>query len=95
MWGDPKIRGKSAINDLLEKKKSYPVVLGFELSERFTWRWQSGPVKQEDIADILNILEIDGIKKMVEEENARKIAWRLTICILYKAQMVFFPCWMN
>ena len=71
IWGDPKKTGKSASSDLLEKKKSYPVVLGFELSKRFTQKWESGPIVSEDIPEILNILETEGIKKMVEEESAR------------------------
>lgn len=71
IWGDPKITGKSASSDLLEKKKSFPVVLGFEFSERFTTRWKSGSITLEDIPGILEILETDGIKAMVEAESAR------------------------
>jgi len=90
IWGDPKITGKSASSDLLEKKKSYPVVLGFELSERFTTRWKSGSIKQEDIPGILEILENDGIKAMVEADSARmtKLAFEILHSLLCKVEVI-------
>ena len=38
IWGDPKVTGKPAGIDLMEKKKSYPVLLGIQKDEAFASR---------------------------------------------------------
>ncbi len=68
VWGEPHVTGKSASSDLLEEKKSFPVVLGFQYSTRFTMMWHSEPVEPHDIADLVHQLDVDGIKSRVEEE---------------------------
>lgn len=68
IWGDPAVTGKSISSDLLEKKKSYPVVLGFNRSKRFQEKWTDGLTQLEDITLLAEWLEEDGIKAEVEEE---------------------------
>lgn len=68
IWGDPRTTGKSACSDLIERKKSYPIILGFEKSDRFQQQWHSGAVSGEDAQVIADFLIEDGIRDMVEDE---------------------------
>lgn len=68
VWGDPDITGKSVSSDLLEKKKSYPAVLGFQHSSLFAQRWSAGPLKENEVREMAGFLEADGVKQLVEEE---------------------------
>jgi geranylgeranyl diphosphate synthase type I len=68
IWGDPAVTGKSINSDLLEKKKSYPVVLGVLKSKRFHEKWVLAEVQPDEIPLLTAWLEQDGIKAKVEEE---------------------------
>jgi len=68
IWGDPSTTGKSSSSDLIERKKSLPVVRGLENSKRFMKRWDSGSITESDAEIISRWLIEDGIKEMVETE---------------------------
>ena len=44
IWGDEAITGKSAASDLLEGKKSLPVLHGLSHGGKFAERWTKGPI---------------------------------------------------
>jgi geranylgeranyl diphosphate synthase type I len=66
VWGDPAVTGKSISSDLLEKKKSYPALLGLKESKRFYEKWMLGDFHPEEISMLADWLEQDGIKEKVE-----------------------------
>jgi geranylgeranyl diphosphate synthase, type I len=61
IWGDPGVTGKSAASDLLEGKKSLPVLYGLEAEGKFARRWRKGPILVEDVAGAAAELEAEGI----------------------------------
>ena len=69
VWGNPHLTGKSASSDLLEKKKSYPVVLGLQQSARFRVFWQAGHVGEESLTLLADWLEEDGVKADIEQAH--------------------------
>lgn len=68
IWGDESLTGKSASGDLVEGKKSLPVIIGLEKSKRFKERWVKGSIKESEAAQLSQWLQEDGI----EEEVVKK-----------------------
>ncbi len=68
IWGDPLVTGKSACSDLVEGKKSLPILLGLERSKRFNDRWLAGPVTQDESKIIKRWLSEDKIEDLVKDE---------------------------
>ena len=66
VWGDESQTGKTTSGDLVEGKKSFPVLLGLRDSERFRKRWMEGPIRVEDTADLAEWLCIDGVEQEVK-----------------------------
>ncbi len=67
IWGDEDQTGKSVSGDLVEGKKSLPVLLGLEHSSRFRNRWESGPISADDTEEITAWLSEDGIEDQVKQ----------------------------
>ena len=69
IWGDPEITGKSISSDLIEGKKSLPVVLGLENSKRFLTRWkEQKQISPEEAGKLSGWLKEDGIEETIIEE---------------------------
>jgi len=62
IWGDEALTGKSAASDLLEGKKSLPVLYGLEKQGEFAQRWQGAPLNKEDVPDMAALLEKEGAR---------------------------------
>lgn len=60
IWGDESQTGKSAASDLLEGKKSLPVLYGLGKNGRFAARWQSGPIRPEEVQSVAQMLADEG-----------------------------------
>lgn len=60
IWGDEALTGKSAESDLLEGKKSFPVLAGLAKKGRFAARWAGGPVRPEEVAGLAQLLANEG-----------------------------------
>lgn len=60
IWGDEAITGKSTASDLLEGKKSLPVLFGLSKNGAFKDRWQSGPIRADEIEFVAQMLANEG-----------------------------------
>ena len=68
IWGDPEVTGKSSSSDLIEKKKSFPVLLGLQNSVQFRKKWVNKPVLPEETQEISQILRDDDVEKLTINE---------------------------
>ena len=60
IWGDEAITGKSAASDLLEGKKSLPVLHGLSQGGRFAERWAKGPIQPTEVEELAQLLASEG-----------------------------------
>ena len=60
IWGDEVITGKSAASDLLEGKKSLPVLHGLSKRGKFAERWIKGPIQPAEVEEIAQLLAQEG-----------------------------------
>ena len=60
IWGDEAITGKSAASDLLEGKKSLPVLHGLSHGGKFAERWTKGPIQSDEVEEMAQLLANEG-----------------------------------
>jgi geranylgeranyl diphosphate synthase type I len=60
IWGDESLTGKSAASDLLEGKKSLPVLHGLGKGGKFAERWAKGPIQSDEVEEIAQLLATEG-----------------------------------
>ncbi len=60
IWGDETITGKSAASDLLEGKKSLPVLVGLGKKGKFATRWAQGPLTPDEVEGMASLLSQEG-----------------------------------
>jgi geranylgeranyl diphosphate synthase type I len=60
IWGDEAITGKSIASDLLEGKKSLPVLHGLSKHGKFAERWHRGPIHPNEVEEVAQLLATDG-----------------------------------
>jgi geranylgeranyl diphosphate synthase type I len=60
IWGDEAITGKSAASDLLEGKKSLPVLHGLSQGGKFAERWAKGPIQPDEVEELAQLLASEG-----------------------------------
>jgi len=65
IWGDLKTTGKSTTGDILEGKKTYPIIMGIKNSARFAERLKQGKITQKTAIEMARWLREDGIEKIV------------------------------
>jgi geranylgeranyl diphosphate synthase type I len=73
IWGDAAVTGKSNESDLLEGKKSLPVLFGLGLKGPFAKRWRQGPIRPEEVSETARQLAAEGA-----QDYAQKMADQLT-----------------
>jgi len=74
IWGDEALTGKSAASDLLEGKKSLPVLYGLQQEGTFARRWMQGPLQAAEIPALAAQLEAEGARAYTRETAARLTA---------------------
>jgi len=60
VWGDEALTGKSAASDLLEGKKSLPVLFGLSKGGQFAERWEKGSIQPDDVEEMAKLLASEG-----------------------------------
>ena len=60
IWGDEALTGKSAASDLVEGKKSLPVLAGLGADGKFASRWKQGHILSAEVAEFARILASEG-----------------------------------
>lgn len=60
IWGDEAVTGKSAANDLIEGKKSLPVLAGLGANGKFAARWKQDPIRAEEVGELARVLAAEG-----------------------------------
>lgn len=60
IWGDEAVTGKSAASDLIEGKKSLPVLAGLSANGKFAARWREGPIQTAEIQEFARVLANEG-----------------------------------
>jgi geranylgeranyl diphosphate synthase type I len=71
IWGDSNRTGKSTASDLVEGKKTLPVLYGLETSIEFATRWATGPILPAEAPDIAGMLEASGARAYTQKEASR------------------------
>ena len=66
IWGDEVLTGKSIYSDLMNRKKTYPVILGLRNKLKFASSWFSTDSIDHDLAcQMTNELDNEGVKEEV------------------------------
>lgn len=74
VWGDPAQTGKSAADDLIARKKTFPVLYGLaQPDSAFARRWYAGPISPEEAPEVARLLAETGAR-----EHTLQTARRLT-----------------
>ena len=60
IWGDEIMTGKSAASDLIEGKKSLPVLAGLGANGRFAGRWKQGSIRADEVQELARVLANEG-----------------------------------
>ncbi len=64
-WGDFRNTGKSTTGDIMEGKKTLPIILGIKNSTRFSEKFQQSKISQNTAIEMAQWLRDDGIEKIV------------------------------
>ena len=83
IWGDEKVTGKSAASDLLEGKKSLPVLIGLSKKGEFAKRWAQGPIEPEEVDELSRLLATEG--GLIAAQDAAKQMTDLAMTSLREA----------
>ena len=71
IWGDAALTGKSTTGDLMERKKTLPVLYGLEQQGEFARAWAAGsPHSPEEVPALAKALEADGARAYTEATAA-------------------------
>lgn len=71
IWGDVSETGKSAASDLLEGKKSLPVLYGLQENGAFATRWRQGPITPTEVPELAAQLATEGGRDYTQQQAGR------------------------
>ncbi len=63
IWGNSAMTGKSNVSDLVTRKITLPVLYGLSKAGEFATRWKAGVTGPADVAEMTEMLEIEGGKE--------------------------------
>lgn len=67
IWGDEALTGKSAAGDLVEGKKSLPVLFGLEKKGKFASRWTEGRIRREEVEELARLLASESAYRSAQD----------------------------
>jgi geranylgeranyl diphosphate synthase, type I len=67
IWGDEALTGKSAASDLVEGKKSLPVLFGLDKKAAFAQRWGEGPIRADEVEALAKLLATESAYTSAQE----------------------------
>jgi geranylgeranyl diphosphate synthase type I len=71
IWGNSSLTGKSSQSDLVTGKITLPVVYGLSRDGEFAKRWKLGPIKPDEVPEIIKLLELEGGKAYAQAQATR------------------------
>lgn len=71
IWGESEHIGKSTASDLVEGKKSLPVLFALKQGGIFAKRWHQGPIELEEVPILAAQLEAEGARSYTINEASR------------------------
>jgi geranylgeranyl diphosphate synthase type I len=71
IWGKTVEIGKSTQSDLLERKKTYPILIGLKNNGNFAVLWNKGMFSDDKVHNLMTALTEEGIKELCEKEYER------------------------
>lgn len=71
IWGDEAVTGKSAVSDLVEGKKSLPVLAGLSSNGKFAERWRKGPIEKDEVETLAKLLATEGGYELAHNASAQ------------------------
>jgi geranylgeranyl diphosphate synthase, type I len=69
IWGRSRKTGKSTQGDILQKKKTLPILLGLEKSREFAFHWSKPTLVPREIDEMVALLEQIGAKEYTKEKE--------------------------
>jgi geranylgeranyl diphosphate synthase, type I len=74
IWGDISSTGKSNESDLVNGKKSLPVLYAINLNKTFSERWKKGKIEPDEVAELAKLMVDEGAEKYTRETAHRLIS---------------------
>ncbi|NJD59322.1 MAG: polyprenyl synthetase [Anaerolineales bacterium] len=71
IWGNALLTGKSTQSDLFTGKVTLPVLFGLSRAGKFADLWNSGPITEDKIHFVADLLEAEGAKEFAQSEARR------------------------
>lgn len=71
IWGDAALLGKSTHSDLINGKKTLPVVYALARKDSFAKRWLAGPIGVEEVAWLAGQLRAEGAEEYTLQQADR------------------------
>ena len=68
IWGDAALTGKSNASDLVDGKKTLPILSALQKGGEFAERWLAGNIGVDDVPDLTHMLEEAGARSFTEEQ---------------------------
>jgi geranylgeranyl diphosphate synthase type I len=71
IWGNSSLTGKSSQSDLVTGKITLPVVYGLSRDGDFATRWKLGPIRPDEVPEIIYLLEHEGGKAFAQAQATK------------------------